>query len=287
MATEFSAVLREWRDGEARFAGLAYTRNYLLHAPFFKPRPGTVEHGWQLPDTISKEHRRLIGAALVSAHLRSLVDGWIATGKESDGCEWPSRRNVRKMAQGWQAVSEFMEQSPPRWCPSEDPSGFTLVLAEPQWGEPPAADFFESQQVTARRLFAGILTSEWQQRLCQCQYSLCGRYFVHSKLRASYRHGTFCSRPHRARASAEALTRARRQQARWQLIEAAAQWLCRHPMSAWQDNRNFKDRLATALSQKARTNPNLRAGREPVKVNWVTRNRTAIEKRRLELSDTN
>jgi hypothetical protein len=283
-AAQLSSVLREWEEGETRIGRAVFLSNYLAQAPTFKPRAAAPQQGWHLPDTIAPKQSRLIGEALVSAHLRTLVDEWLETGRDPDGSEWPSRRDLHKALRGWQVAAEFLEQSPPTMYPAES-SGFSLTIAEPHWGRPWAGDFFAAQEVTAGRLFVGILASDWQQRLCKCRYSPCGRYFVGAKVRRSYRHGTFCSREHRAHASADAVTKARRHHARFALVEAAAHWLARrHRSSAWQGDHDLKARLAAVLSEQISRNPYLRAGRESVGVKWVTRNCTAIERRRVELS---
>jgi hypothetical protein len=135
-----------------------------------------------------------------------------ATGRDRDGREWPSRRDPRQALSACQVASEFLEQSPPCLYPSD--KGFRLSIAEPHWARPWAADFFAAQEIDAARLFVGILADEWLERLCKCRYAPCGKYFVGAKIRRSYRHGTFCTRAHRARASADAFTKARRQRAR-------------------------------------------------------------------------
>jgi hypothetical protein len=282
-AVEFSGTLREWQDTQALMGAGSFACNYLVQAPFFKPPPAIPDKGWRLPGTISRKQSRLIGDALVSAHLRSLVDEWLDTGRERNGSEWPSRRNIHKTLRGWEAASEFMEQSPPRLLLSPDPGGFDLVLAEPNWSRPWAEDFFKAQEIEASRLFVGILASEWQQRLCKCRYPPCGRYFVGRKLRHSYLHGTFCSPQHRQLFSAEAITKARRRAGRSYLIDAAAQWLSQQKVSAWQADFDLNCRLLAVLAKQVRRNPNLRPSREPVRMNWITRNCAAIEKRRLQL----
>jgi hypothetical protein len=217
-----SSALREWEERETKIGRAAFVANYLAVAPTFKVRAASPPQGWHLPDTITRKQGRSIGAALVSAHLRALVDEWLETGRDPDGSEWPSRRDLCKAPRGWEVASEFLDQSPPTVFPAAEGGGFSLVIAEPHWGRPWAGDFFAAQQVAAGRLFVGVLASDWQQRLCKCRYSPCGRYFVGAKVRQGYRHGTFCSRAHRARASADAVTKARRRRSRLDLIEVAA-----------------------------------------------------------------
>jgi hypothetical protein len=66
----------------------------------------------------------------------------------------------------------------------------------------------------------------------------------------------------------------------------AAKWLVEQDRtSAWRGKADLKLRLAAFLTQRMGKDPSLRAGRESVQVNWVTRNSEAIEKRRLELVD--
>lgn len=281
-AEQFSAALREWADREGQIGSGAFATNYLASAPYFKPPAATPKHGWRLPRTISKAQSLSMGAALTSAHLRALVDEWLETGRDHDESEAPSRRDLRKALRGWEVASEFVEQSPPSMFPAE--TGFSLAIAEPHWGRPWAGDFFAAQQVAAGRLFVGILASDWQQRLCKCRYSPCGKYFVGAKVRRSYRHGTFCCREHRAHASADAVTKARRHHARSELIEAAAHWLARaHRNWAWQDDHDLKARLAAVLSEKVSRHPDLQVGGQSITVKWVTRNRVTIQQRRLEL----
>jgi hypothetical protein len=284
-AEQLSATLREWAERETRIGRAAFVANYLALAPTFTPRAATPQESWQLPDTIPRKQSRSIGAALVSAHLRTLVDEWLETARDPDGSEWPSRRDLRKALRGWEVASEFLADSPPSMYPASEGGGFGLTIAEPHWGRPWAGDFFAAQEVTAGRLFVGVLASDWQPRLCKCRYSPCGKYFVGAKIRKGYRHGTFCSREHRAHASADAVTKARRRHSRLDLIEAAARWLARrHADSAWQDNHELKASLAAVLCKQISLNPNLRAGCQSVGAKWVTRNRTAIEGRRIQLT---
>jgi len=274
--------LHEWAIQKSKI-GDAFATNYLEYAPCFEPPAATPERGWSLPDTISTEQSHVIGAALTSAHLRTLVDDWLDTGRDPNGSERPSKRNLLKTHRGFDAVSEFIAQCPPSMNPTLDPSGFGLMLAVPDWSRPWAADFFKAQEVTAKRLFVGIMASDWNQHLCKCRYGPCGRYFVGAKLRHGYRYGTFCSGEHRGRRSAEALTKARRSQKKHYLVDAAAQWLNKRScVSTWQNDHDLKGRLAEFLSKQTSRKPILQAGPGLVGVKWVTRNRVAIQ-RQLEL----
>jgi len=279
VAPQFCSDLQDWARCEIS-GGAGFEENYLASAPSFTPPAAVPEQGWSLPDTISTEQSWSIGAALTSARLRTLVDAWLATGRRSDGSEQPLQRDLRKTAAGLSAVAEFVAQAPTRMSLSIDPKGFGLILAAPDWSRPYAPDFFGAQEVTAKRLFFGIMASDWHQNLCKCRYRSCGRYFVSAKIRPVYRHGTFCSRDHRARASANAVTKARRLSGKEILIDAAARWLReRDCVSTWQSDPAVKRRLASFLSTKTLKNPNIRGGRAPVTAKWTTRNRIAIQKR--------
>jgi len=148
-------ALREWQDAQAGTD--PFRSNYLAQAPFFEPPPGTPDRGWRLPDKITGS--RFIAEALVSAHLRSWVDGWLDTGRERNGSESSSWRNLRKADKARQAAAEFIEQSPPRLVLSPDTGDFEVLL-ERNWRHPWAKDFFTAQIIEAQRLFVGILAGE-------------------------------------------------------------------------------------------------------------------------------
>ena len=80
-SARFYSVLREWADRHCKVGSAAFPANYLAGAPDFKPPAVAPEHGWSLPDTISTEESRSMGAALTSSHLRTLVDAWLDTGR--------------------------------------------------------------------------------------------------------------------------------------------------------------------------------------------------------------
>ena len=279
---EFRTRLREWADAEDESG--AFTRNYLEQAPSFDPPAAPIGRGWRLPAAISRAESRLIADGLISAHLRSLVDGWMATGRERNGREYPARRNIHRASTAAEAAVAFMEESSPRLSLAPDGGGLQLELAQPDWAHPWAEDFFKAQHIEARRLFVGILASEWKLRLCKCRYPPCGLYFVGTKLRSCYKRGTFCKPVHRAHASAENLTRARRLAATTELIDTAARWLSGKRASNWQSDEDLKAELVFVLCAQLRKNPTLRTGRDQIGSKWVTRNRAAIEQRRRQLA---
>jgi hypothetical protein len=276
-----SVLLRDWADN----AIAGFVRNYLATSPVFTPRVDAAG-GWGLPVTISREESRLMAAALVSAYLRTHVDDWLETGRNRDGSESPLRRDLLKSFVTHEAFRRHKRNLPRSLPLFPDPRGFRIMIAE-RLSEPSAQSFFEAQSVDAQRLFVGIMASDWSERLCKCRYPLCGKYFLCSKVRRSYRHGTFCSPEHRSRASADALTKRRRSDVRRELEEYAARQLAKwRSTSAWQDDNAVKLRLAVSLSTRMNEKAWLRAGRHDVRVNWVTRHSTAIEQRRLRLAGT-
>jgi hypothetical protein len=100
--------------------------------------------------------------------------------------------------------------------------GFCLAIGEPTAYLGQAADFFAAQTIEAKRLLVGIMASDWKHGLCKCRYHRCGVYFINSKPRKSYRHGTFCSRRHANMALAEVTMPRVRSEGLTTLIEAAA-----------------------------------------------------------------
>ena len=69
------------------------------------------------------------------------------------------------------------------------------------------------------------------------------------------------------------------------LIALAAQWLVDRKADTWHDDAREKNKLARFLSDRIRKSQALRVGaRASVAINWVTRNRAAIERRRLDLA---
>ena len=282
-AAAFSADLRAWPQQPPLTRVESFRRNYLMQAPRFQPPAATPDQGWHLPDTISRKTSRLIADGLISAELRRLLDSWLDSGRERQGREWPSRRELRKTPYAWQAASDFIEQSPPGLQLALDAGGFELVIAERHWGRPWAPDFFRAQELEACRLFVGILASSWHTRLGKCRYGACGRYFIATRVRQVYQHGMFCCDEHRQHASAVGLTKARRREGKARLIELAAQWLCQRKASGWQTDMALRGRLLNMVANQVRRNPNLRPNREPMRKNWITRNSAAIEKRRLAI----
>lgn len=280
---ELSESLQEWLERETSQGRAAFLSNYLAWAPAPEIPAAALRRVPQAARTISRALRDQIAGGLVSARLRTLVDEWLATGQDAEGSESPARRHVA--FQGWEAASEYLEQSPPAMSVDLNSGGLRLSVGGPDWKAGGSHDFFKSQKDWADRLFVGFLASDWQARLCKCRYGPCGRYFVAVKLRGSYRRGVYCSRQHRARASAEIITNAHRKQSTLKIIDIATRYLLAwHSDSAWRDDRILKARLAAKVCVDINRDRNLRTGHGPVSMKWVTRNREAIEGRRQELA---
>jgi hypothetical protein len=241
----------------------------------------TSEHGWQLPDTISREVARPIETALTSAHLRKLIDEWLATGWQPDGSEEPKNRSIHRAPNAWAYAHEFLEDNPMTFTPTLGADGFSVDIALPRWDVKGACEFFSAQIQEALRLFVGVLASDWKERLCKCRYTPCGRYFIHPKPRDSYRHGTFCCHQHASHTANRVWTRLFRVRAKEYLIEAAARELLARKIAdaRWLADADIKGQLAAHLCQVIAAR-HLQGYRQEVQVQWITRHAFAIEQRR-------
>jgi hypothetical protein len=285
--TERRAVIREWVGDVQRKVGNqreGFLQNYLLTAITLRPTPASAEQGWRLPGTVSRKESYPIREALTSAHLRRYVDQWLDTGRREDGSEEVETRDVRRAPDAHRALWHYLENASPRWDMVKGSIGVRLIFGERTGYSGVARDFFEAQIIEAKRLFCGIMLSDWKGRLCKCRYARCGLYFLHPKPRRSYRRGTFCH-DHAKHAAAEASVLKSRSHNLETLINAAARklraWKILDP--DWQGDVRLKRRLAgelcsVILRQKVHSHRTL------VKLNWVTRNQAAIEQKRVELS---
>lgn len=285
-------ALAEWVAGaNERFGDQeeGFVLNYLAKAPIIRCPAREDGQGWQLPDTISRRKSMPMRAALTSAHLRSYVDAWLESGRNADGSESPAQRDLRRAPDALDDLRSYLEQAPAGLIPSIGPSGFDLVIsiAEPTAYSGRARDFFEAQAIEAKRLFVGIIASDWKGRLCKCRYRRCGRYFLHPKPRQCYRHGTFCSPHHAMGAGAERSIRMSRAKGSETLVDEAARLLCEWKIGSpgWLVDVALKRRLAGELcSVIARMN--LHRYRDEVKMNWVTHHQAIIERKRFEFFQT-
>ena len=285
--------IRNWVTGEEVIAALnvgplneaslnRFSERYWAGAEA-KALPG---QGWRLPETVSRREAQPIRAALTASHLRGYVDAWLETGRKPDGSECPKKRTLSYVAPSpLFAVEEYLEKYPTTFAPVLNARGFTLQVAERRWPSGVAHDFFQAQAHSALRLFVGMFASDWKERLCKCRYSKCGRYFLHPKPRETYKKGIYCTPKCAKAAAAVAANLKRRDQGKARLIDAAARLLLRRRIAGrtWQDDADLKGRLAEKLSVVI-GEEELQGYRDEVKVNWVTRNRDAIERRRRQLS---
>ena len=243
------------------------------------------EKGWRLPPIISREESQPMRAALISSHLRGFVDAWLETGRSSDGSESPLNRDLRRAPDSWFVVEEYLKRCPVTFVHSADRRGFRLQVVEPRW-EAGAHDFFESMVVEAKRLFAGIMASDWSDLLCKCRYGICGRYFFSPKpILRPRKAGIFCSARCQRLALATSCTDNKRRRCHLALVEYAAQQLRNRKVgSEWKQDTKKKDWLAKKVTRYLLVeckNVEIRAYRQIVKVNWVTFNQAKIEQARI------
>jgi hypothetical protein len=267
------AATSHWEDwaNQNTKQGLLFERNYLALAP--EPKlPSTPQSRWTWPETVSHNQGKKVLAAMVSSRLRTLVDEWLETGRNEEG-ESPTRRNIELTRSAVMEVVDFTSKYHPQFFPGFD-SSFMYPL-----GDHKAGNVFEARDLEATRLFVNFVITDWKQSLCKCRYSKCGVYFIPKKLRATYPHGTFCKREHQRDMSALAATKARRSNAKSNLMKLAAQWIAaRGPDSAgWQHDGALKDQIAKYLSAQMSRKRNLCSGRDQVTKSWVTWNCEEIE----------
>jgi hypothetical protein len=225
---------------------------------------------------------------IVATRLRMYVDEWIDTGVTPNVGEVPLKRDLVRAPAATKLLRDYVEQHRPTLPSSPKRLEFVFEMCHPAVAAGSLAsarrfDLVSRAFEETARLFAGLMLSEWGQRLCRCRYRTCGQYFLKESLRrAPLVHGTFCCPEHQRKASAVDCVRKSRANHRWELIEKAAAILVRWRIASpqWQEDRNRKLKLASALSATQLCQRHKLALRS----NWVTRHRHPIEKRRLELT---
>jgi hypothetical protein len=234
---------------------------------------------------IGNEWRPYLSAEL-GARFRGLVDEWLATGRRMDGSERPRSRNLSQTSAACFKVMSYMDRYPARVALSPDGSELSVDIAEVSTLPLPGPNPYYDNGEEAIRLFVGVITSDWRWQLCKCVY--CGKYFLHARTRQVYSKGTFCCRQHQSHAAAVSGTKARRMAAKSALIELAAGRLLKAKETGtdWMRNPKTTARLASQISRHIQIagNPTLKASTPVIKSNWVTRNRHAIERKRIELA---
>jgi hypothetical protein len=226
---------------------------------------------------------------IVATRLRMYVDEWIDTGVTPNVGEVPLKRDLARAPAAAKMLRDYVEQHRPRLASSPKRRELVFEMCQPgtdedvAWRRRGRFDRVCRAFEEADRLFAGLMLSEWGQRLCRCRYSVCGQYFLKESLRpAPLVHGAFCSPAHQRKASAGDCVRKSRARHRRQLIEKAAAFLVRWRIASppWQQDRNRKLLLASALSATQLCQRH----RLVLTSNWVTRHCQPIEKRRLQLT---
>jgi len=223
--------------------------------------------------------------AVLGVSLRSLVDQWLVTGIQDDGSESLASRNLSHTSASLD-LAAYLERYPARVDFAANGSELSVCIADVGALPPPTLNPYYDVGEEATRLFLGMMTSDWKERLCKCVH--CGKYFLHAHPRKVYTHGTFCCRQHQSHATAVRSTKARRVRAKSELLEFAAEHLVKSKVSGpeWKKSPETRTQLAIQISRhifKSR-NPILKAYAQVVKSNWVTRNRHEIEQKRIELA---
>jgi len=216
--------------------------------------------------------------------LRQLVDQWLESGKDRvKFAEQPWSRNVFWVSDTYQEridrrLQKFMDRNPPPNEFGRDGRLAPLETVSHLWMPKPAAWPFpepELEDTLARARDHGIaefqkfLGSSCPQRLFKCDG--CGTYFVRTrtpKKETAIYHGAFCERcKHKGGARRTGTSRNRRLQ---EMIGWAADaWV------KWKPKKPFVER-SDWVTEKVNAKL-LRAGRDLIKVNWVSRHRAEIE----------
>jgi hypothetical protein len=249
---------------------------------------GTIPPWMHLFERFGNTDPGVFERQIVATRLRMHVDEWIDTGVTPNVGEVPLKRDLAKAPGATKLLRDYVEQHPPTLPSSPKRLEFVFEMCHPAVADGSLAwarrfDLVSGAFEEAARLFAGLMLSEWGQRLCRCRYRACGQYFLKGRLRrAPLVHGTFCCAEHQRKASAGDCVRRSRDNQKRELIEQAAAILVRWRIASpqWKEDRDRKLRLAFALSATQlcrRLNLVLSS-------NWVTRNCHPIEKKRLELA---
>ena len=249
---------------------------------------GTVPPWMHLFERFGRTDPGVFERQIVATRLRMYVDEWIDTGVTPNVGEVPLKRDLVKAPAATKLLRDYVEQHQPTlpFFPKRLEFVFEMCHPAVAYGSFASArrfDLVSRAFEEAARLFAGLMLSEWGQRLCRCRYRACGQYFLIERLRrAPLVHGTFCCPEHQRKASAGDCVRKSRANHRRELIEKAAAILVRWRIASfqWQEDRNRKLRLASALSATQLCQRH----KLVLRSNWVTRHCHPIEKRRLELT---
>jgi hypothetical protein len=120
---------------------------------------------------------------IVATRLRMYVDEWIDTGVFPNIGEMPLKRDLGKAPAATKLLRGYVAQNPPTLPFSPKRLEFVFEMCHPAGADGSFAAARRSDLVTgafeeAARLFAGLMLSEWGERLCRCRYMACGQYFL-------------------------------------------------------------------------------------------------------------
>jgi hypothetical protein len=203
------------------------------------------------------------------ARLRQLTDQWIETARDTVG-EGESPLDRKLSGPLHKVLSDWASRNRPDI--SFDRSGNTVVLmpaCKMNFSSP-----LEAALEDAVRFFARFLESPLRYQLCNCRS--CGEYYCTQRLpRGVIKYGTYCEK-HRHIASAKRANERTRVPEHARKIE-----LAKKVWSKWP--KRITDEGGQAQWIAEQVNKNLQYDETPIKRNWVTRYRAAIQGARATL----
>jgi hypothetical protein len=212
----------------------------------------------------------------VSVILRKWIDEWLESGRDQGDLESPQTRSFKKAHNVGQAAYEFTDRRKIRfmgWL-----QNLELWLTLPSEGDSLIAGD------TARQNLVFFLLSDLRFRLAKCRREGCGRYFVLTHWKRTYKRGTLCSEHQRLRSleSAAQATAKDRHRAEEKLYELTAKRFGRRIRSNdnWAQDAALKEQLVECLNSEISADPELsRVYRAGVTKKWLSwaKNRRGIE----------
>jgi len=206
----------------------------------------------------------------VTRLLRHLVDQWIDSAiDEKDGSESPFERKLSESQDAYEVAEAFLNQNRPALLLNAGRNAGLHYMFLPHSWTPPGDvdDPVAAAQHTANDLFVRFLDSgEFVHSLFRCRR--CGRYFERRSPRDRYKRGSYCGVcVHKATATRS--TDEARKTYRGKLLDLASQaWIL------WEKTRKNEERsvwIARWVNDRLS-----RVDDEPIKRNWITRNREEI-----------
>jgi hypothetical protein len=214
---------------------------------------------------------------IFATELREFVDGWLESGRSTDGVETPKDRKVIATRldldsfylDGDQGHTKFdMVRG---WLMAHRPLAILTESGEVEWdlrashsnwkGPVPAAED------EARTLFLLLMASKAKYALFKCNHPGCGIYYILEKPRGQYKQGTTCPEHRRQQG-----TRRKRKLDHAKALQIAAEAFAAWPNlsgSTRSKHKSAKDYVASKLQ------------RFGVGSKWVTRNLTKISNREV------